>query len=699
MRVVESGYLIPFARQPKPFHRAANSPDLLLHKEAAWRAMKKDMGHGAVLPCNLARDGKPMIVSPVRTAPKGWRSTERRFVINMRYLNSHIEESESSCDLDTISKIRNLLLFDHAVSDVSYFISLDLKSGYHNFWIDESQWKLMGFALGVDELPPEAVKFLRSEFPDCEDRETGTFYFLMRALPFGLAPSCAVFSDVTTALAAAWRRSQTVDEITRLTSYIDDFLALEPTVCKAIALAFRLVFNVTSSGLSLQIPKCNLVPYVSIVFLGLLLDSTDGSVSLPPTRVTRMSLQASELYTLGQTGTPVATRSIAQFAGLLWSASPCAPRAIPIMARGLTDVLTDAMHNKVYGPHKRSRYTRRFSLKRLLAQFWDGEVQLTDRAMVELRFWVSLDFASLRAPISADTMQLIADSVLLDTSTMDLNNFVAFVTDASDSACGGGLLTSYGTDGGFSFDPNGVFFSPLPNSLRSESSTLRELYAIWWMLQSLPRPFPKRVIAFTDSRAACNVIKRGSRFYHLHRVAMNIFVHCLVHDIVISPCWSPRSHRLIREADRRSRWSDRHDRRTPPRAFAIADSRARALWGRGITFDRQASHLNAMPPPEQGPTLPFNSLWLQPGSAGVDMFLQPPESWLSNINYVFPAGPTVGRVLTFLPSTRSKVVVAIPLQWLQCGSWWDPWTSPTAPGLLESVVVEDFRILFFDHGC
>ena len=71
MEVVTNGYRIPFTKQPRPFHRSSNSPDLSNHMDAAWEALRKDMGHGAVAPCNLQRDGFPQVVSPVRTAPKG----------------------------------------------------------------------------------------------------------------------------------------------------------------------------------------------------------------------------------------------------------------------------------------------------------------------------------------------------------------------------------------------------------------------------------------------------------------------------------------------------------------------------------------------------------------------------------------------------------------------------------------------------
>ena len=82
--VITDGYRIPFTATPPPYHRAMNSPDLLQHRNEAWVALKKDIGHGAVVPCDLNQGGKPTVVSPVRTAPKGWRSKKRRFVVRSR---------------------------------------------------------------------------------------------------------------------------------------------------------------------------------------------------------------------------------------------------------------------------------------------------------------------------------------------------------------------------------------------------------------------------------------------------------------------------------------------------------------------------------------------------------------------------------------------------------------------------------------
>ena len=270
MNIIQNGYLIPLLSAPPPFHRSHNSPDLSEHKIAAWQALRKDIGHGAVLPCDLPRQGKPSIVSPVRTAPKGWRTGKRRFVVNLRYLNRFIPDEDCTCDLETLAKVRNLFEYSPEVASRTWFFSMDLSSGYHNFWIHPSQWHLLGIALHVSELPPEAVTYLREHFPNCEDRASGNFYFLMRALPFGLGPSCAVFSDVITALAAAWRRHEVCRRPVRLTSYIDDFLPMAHSVRASLILIIELVYEATATGLTLQVEKCRLFPATRIKYVHVL---------------------------------------------------------------------------------------------------------------------------------------------------------------------------------------------------------------------------------------------------------------------------------------------------------------------------------------------------------------------------------------------------------------------------------------------
>ena len=157
-----------------------------------------------------------------------------------------------------------------------------------------------------------------------------------------------------------------------------------------------------------------------------------------------------------------------------------------------------------------------------------------------------------------------------------------------------------------------------------------------------------------------------------------------------------RQSHIIQRADALSRIRDIYDTATPPEVFLAADNAALNAWGRRLSFDRQASHLNVMPPPGLGPKLRFNSLWLQPGSSGVDMFLQPRACWRREINFIHPARPTIGRTFTFLHNIGARAVVVFPAPSNQA-TWWTSWAELGGPGVIDSFSVCGFRVVVVDH--
>ena len=177
---------------------------------------------------------------------------------------------------------------------------------------------------------------------------------------------------------------------------------------------------------------------------------------------------------------------------------------------------------------------------------------------------------------------------------------------------------------------------------------------------------------------------------------MQIFLWGLAHGTIVMPVWTPRTAQVIQDADAVSRWSDVFDHRTPKRVFAAANAMAHECFGLPVTFDRQASHLNVMPPDGMGPKLPFNSLWYQPGSHGIDMFNQPARSWHRHVNFIHPAEPTTGRVLTFLQAVEARAVVVIPLA-SAVGAWWASFAQPEAPGVMAFRIVDAFLVMAILH--
>ena len=103
-----------------------------------------------------------------------------------------------------------------------------------------------------------------------------------------------------------------------------------------------------------------------------------------------------------------------------------------------------------------------------------------------------------------------------------------------------------------------------------------------------------------------------------------------------------------------------------------------------------------MPPPGMGARLHFNSLWLQPGSSGADMFLQPAACWRREINFVHPARPTLGRTLTFIEAVKARAVVVFPAS-SQPTEWWSSWALPGGPGVLETFTIAGFRVVVISH--
>ena len=342
---------------------------------------------------------------------------------------------------------------------------------------------------------------------------------------------------------------------------------------------------------------------------------------------------------------------------------------------------------------------RRPTLKRVLARFWSGDVRWTLDAGRDLSFCLRIDFGQLEATISVDTAEMALRSAFDNPTVVDDRGLSYVATDASGVACGGGLLRRVpgrSDSGDFSFQEKLTMVSELPSHLQSASSGLREATAILWLLRSLQHVLARRVVVFSDSRAAVAAIIRGSSNTRMQRAVRDIFTWCMLTGTSVFPCWVPRDAHVLVTADALSRVRDVYGDVTPAPVFAEANRAARRTWGRDLSFDRQATHLNVIPPSGMGAKLKFNSLWLQPGSAGVDMFIQPRASWQSEINFIHPAAPTIGRTLTFVQEIGARAVIVFPAS-LGLAAWWSPWSTPNGPGVVESFLAGGFRVVVVDH--
>ena len=378
----------------------------------------------------------------------------------------------------------------------------------------------------------------------------------------------------------------------------------------------------------------------------------------------------------------VPAKLVASFIGLIWSIATCCHRAASVMVRAITATLADGLRHDMDTEH--------LSLAVIINRFWAGTVKWTSAAERQLQFWSGVRFENLSAPISADVIGMSIEQAFWYPERFNQQDVSFLFQDASQTAAGGGIMHMRGC----TLIPSQEMFLAEFSWLQQQlSSTLRELLGILWCIQATSGCTKTKLVFICDNWQSCRAILRGSRVKAIQDVAEQIFFWCLSNNKICWPIWVPRTHRLIQEADRRSRLRIPHDDRSPVALVAFADELAIKLWGRGLSFDQAASHKSAVR--VRGRVLPFNAICFQPKAAGIDMF-RCLDSWRYNVNYVFPPAPVVGRLMTFLPTTLARTVVVLPLP--LSPAWWSYAVLPGAPGLVHHSENHGFSVLAFDFS-
>ena len=218
MSNIQKGHLIPFQSPPTKFFRRRNPPSLREDKKRAWDAILKGIQHGAIKPVDLSKESIQTCVCPVRMTDKN--DGKARFVHNSRRVNKRIPKKATQCKLETLLRARNMYIPN------GFIVGSDYSSGYHCIGMREDHQRFLDFALHVDELTPEAFKWLSSNYPICYHKEKRCFIFKYAALSFGLSSSCKAFNDLVCALMGSWRRYSIGGDPIRASSYIDDVHAV-----------------------------------------------------------------------------------------------------------------------------------------------------------------------------------------------------------------------------------------------------------------------------------------------------------------------------------------------------------------------------------------------------------------------------------------------------------------------------------------
>ncbi|KAK6038597.1 ribonuclease HI [Cooperia oncophora] len=206
--------------------------------------------------------------------------------------------------------------------------------------------------------------------------------------------------------------------------------------------------------------------------------------------------------------------------------------------------------------------------------------------------------------------------------------------------------------------------APLPSSLRGQSSTAREMFAILASARALGRFLSfQHCVWYSDSQCAVRILSKGSLKKDLQSLALQIWDLCEALHATIDFVWIPRS--LNTEADLASRFIDLDDLvhcrprggRAQEFLGRVPDSPARQLVGIDA-FSAESSRFWKsdfcwwVPPPYLIPkTLSWARLHRSKGILGFPMWpsnmffplLRQGDSWIQQIRQIiiFPAGTPV----------------------------------------------------------
>ena len=657
LNIIRSGFKVPWAPGVDPSKLRhdckVNPPMMKTRTDETWAIIEKSIKIGAIAPCDVTI-AKPPVICPVFFVDE---LGKLRVVHNLKWLNARLDEAYFAVWLETLQRIRAIFPLE------GWMTTTDFSSAYFHVPLVPGDDRFVSFALREDELPAEAVARLRRDNPECE--RDGRFFFSYKCVNFGFAPSAQTFCLFSQACQRVWARCPSLSAGSDgITSYIDDWAMVSKQFKAAIYLTLNILAGMRLLGWVVNINKTCLLPRQEQVHLSIVTNLADYTFALSPKRQSKILRKLLLMRKdIRKRSGKIACKVLASFVGTIWSTAIVVNDIVSLWCRNMIRQLAAQMRLRVED----------FSLHKLLRRFWQGCVPWTPEMERELKFWEAYDFAKRRSLISRDFVRSVIERQVKHPDGSLAPEVTLLTQDSGEKATGmqrmkideggGRWVTTVGSM---------IYFS---HSETKYSSTLREILGALRALKTLIRRSDCRVILPLDSLNTVRAILWGSRNKEIHDVAIEIFMFCLQNGIELIPVWTERSHYIIEEADARGRFVEPNDYRTPSVVVQHANDMALSLWGRPLTFDRAASANNALP------GLPFNSLWPQPGSAGIDLFEQ--KDWQSQINFVHVPFSVLPRLLAFLPTTQSKAVVLAPVIH---GRTWMHKTLPGAPGFVHRIL-------------
>ena len=249
---------------------------------------------------------KPDIINPLSVSTRS--SGKQRLILDLRHVNQFLYKQKFKCeDLGVATQ-----LFDRNY----YLFKFDLKSGYHHI-----------------EIFPDHRKFLAFEW----DFGNGVSrYFQFCVLPFGLSSAPYIFTSILKPLQKSWR-SQGIP----IAIFLDDGLGEGTDFVSAKGNSLVVHSDLLKSGFVPNEEKSLWEPLLVITWLGVILDTIDGTIQATDERIEKLNAGLVELLSC-QPPWKVHVKGVAIVTGQIISLSPCVGSFARIMTRFLFLVVNSA---------------------------------------------------------------------------------------------------------------------------------------------------------------------------------------------------------------------------------------------------------------------------------------------------------------------------------------------------------------------
>jgi hypothetical protein len=438
-------------------------------------------------------------------------------------------------------------------------------------------------------------------------------------MPFGLAPACWVFTKLIRVAVDYWR-SRGMSCL----SYIDDGIGGSRGFRKTLSYRDMVIETLVDSGWFINWVKSHWELSKQADFIGYRI-STEGLGYKEPS-ASRVDKLAKGVDWLLKDRT-VSARRVAQVAGYIVSLRPVFdPMAL---------LFTKHMYIWISQVSESCGWDRR--------QVLDGQ------AREEVRVWKTWLPRWLRKPLWSDGVPPVWVQA----------------QDASDKAVGGWLGHLGGMDLQTDFKGRSHIVG-FPSTVleavgrldawdQEQSSTYRELYALYFMIDSFKEVVRgSSILIQADNKGVFYICSTGrSSVLVIHSLLVKLFWMCLDYGIAWDIVWLPRE--LNQRADDLSKFVDVDDWRIGDRVW----DRVQSYFG-PFTCDRFAANGNNL-------LDCFCALHWCPGVWFVDCFS---GSWEQGFSWWNPNPKEVPRILLKVRKDRAQGALLLPV-W--AGAWW--WTK------------------------